>query len=74
MSQHTILDMLEKGVCVTVDSDDPAYFGGYMTENFVALVQGLGMTKDKARQLVRNSIDASFAGEKRKQTMRALLE
>ena len=74
MSQHTILDMLEQGVCVTVNSDDPAYFGGYMTENFVALARGLGMTKVQARQLVINSIDASFADDQRKQTMRALLE
>lgn len=37
MSQHNILDMLERGVKVTVNSDDPAYFGGYVTENFHAL-------------------------------------
>ncbi len=74
MSQHNILDMLEKGVCVTVNSDDPAYFGGYMTENFVALSKALGMTKIQAKQLVINSIDASFADKIRKQTMRALLE
>lgn len=73
MSQHTILDMLEKGVCVTVNSDDPAYFGGYMTENFVALAQALDMTKDQAGQLVLNSIEASFADDARKQAMRALL-
>ena len=74
MAQHTILDMLEKGVCVTVNSDDPAYFGGYMTENFVALAQALDMTKDQAKQLVLNSIEASFADEARKQAMRALLD
>ena len=37
MASHTILDMLDLGVCVTVNSDDPSYFGGYMTENFLAL-------------------------------------
>ncbi|MEA3548176.1 MAG: adenosine deaminase [Thermodesulfobacteriota bacterium] len=74
MSQHTILDMLEKGVCVTVNTDDPAYFGGYMTENFVALAQVLDMTKDQAKQLVLNSIEASFADEVRKQAMRVLLD
>ncbi len=73
MSQHNILDMLEQGVCVTVNSDDPAYFGGYMTENFVALAQGLEMSKEQAKQLVLNSIDASFANDARKQAMRALL-
>ncbi len=73
MSQHTILHMLGKGVCVTVNSDDPAYFGGYMTENFVALAQALNMSKDQAKQLVLNSIEASFADDDRKQAMRNLL-
>ncbi len=73
MSQHNILDMLKKGVRVTVNSDDPAYFGGYMTENFEALEQALGMTKEQAEQLVRNSIEASFADEKRKQEMLDIL-
>jgi adenosine deaminase len=73
MSQHNILDMLEKGVCVTVNSDDPAYFGGYITENFVALAQALDMTKEQAKQLVLNSIEASFADEAGKQAMQALL-
>jgi len=66
--------MLEMGVCVTVNSDDPAYFGGYMTENFEALVPALGMSKVEARQLVLNSIEASFADDSRKQEIRALLE
>lgn len=73
MSQHNILDMLKKGVRVTVNSDDPAYFGGYMTENFEALEQALGMTKEQAEQLVINSIEASFADENRKQEMRGIL-
>lgn len=58
MSQHNILDMLERGVKVTVNSDDPAYFGGYVTENFHALYTDLGMTLDQARRLAQNSLDA----------------
>lgn len=58
MSQHNILHMLEQGVKVTVNSDDPAYFGGYVTENFIALEQSLGMTQDQARRLAQNSLDA----------------
>ncbi|XVN13536.1 adenosine deaminase [Pseudomonas corrugata] len=58
MSQHNILDMLERGVKVTVNSDDPAYFGGYVTENFHALHTHLGMTQDQARRLAQNSLDA----------------
>lgn len=73
MSQHTILAMLEQGVCVTVNSDDPAYFGGYMTENFFALAQSLAMTKQQAIQLVKNSVEASFASVQRKQEILHLL-
>ncbi len=73
MSQHNILDMLAKGVCVTVNSDDPAYFGGYMTENFEALAQVLDMTEQQAIQLVSNSIEASFADDARKAKIQKLL-
>jgi len=73
MSRHNIIEMLEQGVCVTVNSDDPAYFGGYMTENFEALAQALDMTEGQAGQLVLNSIEASFADDARKQEIRALL-
>jgi adenosine deaminase len=61
MSQHNILQMLEQGVKVTVNSDDPAYFGGYVTENFMALYESLGMTEDQARRLAQNSLDARLA-------------
>ena len=60
MGQHNILDMLERGVKVTVNSDDPAYFGGYVTENFHALHTHLGMTEDQARRLAQNSLDAAL--------------
>ncbi len=61
MSQHNILQLLEQGVKVTVNSDDPAYFGGYVTENFMALHDSLGMTEDQARRLAQNSLDARLA-------------
>ena len=73
MSQHNIIDMLAEGVCVTVNSDDPAYFGGYMTENFEALAQALDMTGQQARELVSNSIQASFADDARKAQIQRLL-
>jgi adenosine deaminase len=69
MAEHNILQMLERGVCVTVNSDDPAYFGGYMTENFAALADSLAMTKKQAKQLVENSINASFISVAQKQKM-----
>ena len=74
MASHTILDMLDLGVCVTVNSDDPSYFGGYMTENFLALYDSLGLTKDQATRLVKNSLDASFAEESRKKELYNLLQ
>ena len=58
MRQHNILSMLERGVKVTVNSDDPAYFGGYVTENFAALYDSLGMTQEQAQRLAQNSLDA----------------
>jgi adenosine deaminase len=61
MGQHNILKMLEMGVKVTVNSDDPAYFGGYMTENFMALHDGLGMSREQAQQLAQNSLDARLS-------------
>ena len=74
MVDHTILQKLNRGVCVTVNSDDPAYFGGYMTENFSALAESLDLTRSQARQLVENSIEASFANESRKSELRAMLQ
>ncbi|KAG4081120.1 hypothetical protein HA402_010291 [Bradysia odoriphaga] len=58
MADHNILQLLERGVKVTVNSDDPAYFGGYVTENFQALHQHLGMTREQAQRLADNSLDA----------------
>jgi len=60
MHEHTILQMLDRGVKVTVNSDDPAYFGGYVGENYQALHEALGMTRVQARQLAVNSIEGSF--------------
>ncbi len=61
MSEHPILQMLEQGALVTVNSDDPAYFGGYLTENFQALHEGLGMTQQQAQRLAENSLNARLA-------------
>jgi len=66
MSEHVILELLEKGLLVTVNSDDPAYFGGYMNENFLALAKDLSMTAEQAIQLAKNSFTASFMPEELK--------
>ena len=74
MRKHNILRMLDAGVKVTVNSDDPAYFGGYLTENFVALYRALDMSKEQALALSRNSFEHSFASPERKEEMLGLLD
>jgi len=74
MSEHTILTMLDLGLNVCVNSDDPSYFGGYITENFDALSRHLSLSKKQANQLVENSINGSFASKLRKKEMQVLLD
>lgn len=60
MEQHNLKQLLDRGLCVTVNSDDPAYFGGYMAENFAAIESALGLTPADLVQLAKNSFTASF--------------
>jgi adenosine deaminase len=60
MENHNLKRLLEHGVCVTVNSDDPAYFGGYVVENYLAVQRGLGLSRNDLAVLARNSIEASF--------------
>ena len=60
LAQHSLGRMLEAGVMATVNSDDPAYFGGYINENFSQSFAALGLTAVHAYQLARNSFEASF--------------
>jgi len=60
LSQHNLIQMLKLGLCVTVNSDDPAYFGGYIEENFRALYQALGIDSQDIYKLARNAFRASF--------------
>ena len=69
MSEHNILTLLDKGLCVTVNSDDPAYFGGYMSDNFQALADHLLASKEQLRQLALNAVVASWLDEKRKEEL-----
>jgi adenosine deaminase len=61
LEDHNLARMLEAGLCVTINSDDPAYFGGYLLDNYAQTCQALGLGEDAARQLAANSIEASFA-------------
>mgnify|MGYP003364960239 CR=1 FL=1 len=60
MSQHNLLTLLDAGLMITINSDDPAYFGGYMNDNFVAVVEALPVQRHHAQQLARNSFTAAF--------------
>lgn len=70
MQDHNIVELLRKGVAVTINSDDPAYFGGYMTDNFVAVSQAHLLTHEELAQFTLNAIDASFIGDTQKQAYR----
>ena len=60
MEDHNILELLERGLCVTVNSDDPAYFGGDLLENFAALETAKAMTREQAVALVKNGFEGSY--------------
>ncbi|ODV04194.1 MAG: adenosine deaminase [Rubrivivax sp. SCN 70-15] len=62
LAQHNLKALLDAGLCVTINSDDPAYFGGYVNENFVQTFAALpALTADDAYRLAANSFEASFA-------------
>ncbi|NVJ54101.1 MAG: adenosine deaminase [Campylobacteraceae bacterium] len=65
--QHNIKQLLDYGLNVTVNSDDPAYFKGYMNQNFFNLVDNIALTKEDIVKLVKNSFNSSFIDEKLKE-------
>ena len=60
LRDHNLRALLDAGVKVTINSDDPAYFGGYVNENYIAAAEALGLTRDELAQIARNSFEASF--------------
>jgi adenosine deaminase len=69
LEEHNLRQMLERGLCVTVNSDDPAYFGGYIAENFIAVQRALQLTAGQIHQLARNAIQAAFLPDTQKQAL-----
>jgi len=67
MADHPIRKMLALGLNACVNSDDPAYFGGYMNENFDALIDAVGLTRDEIFQLTINGFESSFLSEAEQQ-------
>ncbi|MDP3252409.1 MAG: adenosine deaminase [Hydrogenophaga sp.] len=74
LADHPMKRLLDAGLCATVNSDDPAYFGGYMNANFVQTVQALQLSHEDVITLARNSIEASFVNETRREEMTAMLD
>jgi adenosine deaminase len=74
LAQHPLRDLFERGVCVTVNSDDPAYFGGYVADNFSAVRTALNLSDDQLVQLARNSFEASFLDSSQKSAHLAELD
>lgn len=66
LDEHPMLRLDAAGVRVTINSDDPAYFGGYVGDNFTAVRDALGVTAEQAERFARTSIEASFASNDRK--------
>jgi adenosine deaminase len=66
LTEHPLANLLRRGVRVTVNSDDPAYFGGYLDANVEAVRRALALTDDEIRTLALNSIEASFASSDEK--------
>ena len=69
LEKHNLKKLLDLGLCVTVNSDDPAYLGGYLTENLLASQKAFGLTQDDLYKLAKNSFEASFLSAHEKQVL-----
>jgi adenosine deaminase len=67
MQHHNVLQLLDLGLMATINADDPSYFGGYLNDNFFAIIDHLPIEKHHLEQLVKNSFNASFLAEDVKQ-------
>ncbi|MFF1505942.1 adenosine deaminase [Streptomyces sp. NPDC058326] len=74
LADHPLRTMMAEGLLVTVNSDDPAYFGGYAGDNFDAVRDALGLTPEQLRELARNSFEASFLEDDEPRRARYLAE
>ena len=67
LRDHNLRELLERGLLVTINSDDPAYFGGYVADNYIGTAAALGLTAEQMIQVARNSFVASFLPEAEQQ-------
>lgn len=69
LKEHPLVEMMEKNLLVTLNSDDPAYFGGYMNENYLEIARALHLSKKQITQLAKNSFEASWLSKPEKHKM-----
>ena len=74
LATHNLPALLDAGLCASVHSDDPAYFGGYINDNLLQTFEALPLNAGHAHQLARNSFEASFATDQQKQAWMAQLD
>ena len=74
MGEHNLKRLLDRGVRVTINSDDPAYFGGYVGDNYLVVAEALELDRDDIVQLARNSIEATFLPNGRRESLLLELE
>lgn len=69
LTEHNLARLLRQGAMVTINSDDPSYFGGYLLDNYAACAEHLGLDRAELQTLAQNSIKASFLPEASKQAI-----
>ncbi len=66
LTKHPVPEMLKQGLHVTLNSDDPAYFGGYVNRNYEAMAEHAGVTREQLVQIAKNSFEGSFLADEDK--------
>lgn len=74
LKDHPIVEMMNRNLMVTVNSDDPAYFGGYMNENYLGIAKALNLSKKEITELVKNSFIASWLSDTEKEKSLSLVD
>lgn len=69
LAEHNLKRLLDAGLVVTINSDDPAYFGGYVAANYVETAGALGLDAATLVKLARNSLEASFVDDTEKHSL-----
>ena len=74
LEDHNMARLLRAGLNVTMNSDDPSYFGGYMNDNYIATQAALGLARDEVAAIARNGVGAAFVDARRRAELSAMLE